>query len=322
MAKNNYDPVGTLSIGNVVTTSITLYKSNFKRYFQVSLRATGWLLAIVLVILVAGLIGGGLIAITNYWLVAIPVAIGWLVCTLYCSAKYATDRAVICRLAYQELIDAPETVAVATQKLLPRTWGFLRLTWLTSLYISLIAIVASIVLMIAVLIVAAIVIYGLKLTIENPLAFISITLAAVGAFLVLIAILIRCYAYWFVAELPLAVEQTRFSGGEASPTANASIARSQQLISSEVGRIILIVTIVFLMMIPINTLGNGPSFVGQLMISASTNLATQTIGGILMIGGLFLNLLSELFIMPFWQIIKAIIYYDLRNRREGGDLTI
>ena len=66
MAKNNYDPVGTLSIGNVVTTSITLYKSNFKRYFQVSLRATGWLLAIVLVILVAGLIGGGLYAVTNY----------------------------------------------------------------------------------------------------------------------------------------------------------------------------------------------------------------------------------------------------------------
>ena len=53
MAKNNYDPVGTLSIGNVVTTSITLYKSNFKRYFQVSLRATCWLLAILLVFLVA-----------------------------------------------------------------------------------------------------------------------------------------------------------------------------------------------------------------------------------------------------------------------------
>jgi hypothetical protein len=314
MAKNNYDPVGTLSIGNVVTTSITLYKSNFKRYFQVSLRATGWLLAILLVILVAGLIGGGLYAITNSWLVAIPVAIGWLVGTLYCSAKYATDRAVICRLAYQELIDAPETVAVATQKLLPRTWGFLRLGWLISLYISLIAIVAYIVSIIAVIIITAIVMYGLKLSIEDPAAIIIISLAVVGAIFVLIAILIRCYAYWFVAELPLAVEQTR--------SANASIARSQQLISTVVGRVILIVTIAFLMMIPINTLGNAPSLIGQAMITASKDLGTQTIGGILMIGGLFINLLSELFIMPFWQIIKAIVYYDLRNRREGGDLTI
>ena len=130
MAKNNYDPVGTLSIGNVVTTSITLYKSNFKRYFQVSLRATGWLLAILLVILVATLAGVGLYVATNSWLVLIPVVVGGIVGTLYCSAKYATDRAVICRLAYQELIDTPETVAVATQKLIPRTWAFLRLTWL------------------------------------------------------------------------------------------------------------------------------------------------------------------------------------------------
>jgi hypothetical protein len=314
MAKNNYDPVGTLSIGNVVTTSITLYKSNFKRYFQVSLRATGWLLAIVLVILIAGVIGGGLYAITTSWLVAIPATVGGLVGTLYCSAKYATDRAVICRLAYQELIDTPETVAVATQKLLPRTWGFLRLSLLISLYISLIAVVAYIVSIVAVIIIAAIVMYGLKLSIEDPVAIIGISLAVVGAVVLLIAILVRCYAYWFVAELPLAVEQTR--------SANASIARSQQLISTAVGRVILIVTIAFLMMIPINTLGNAPSLIGQAMVSASTDVATQSIGGILIIGGLLLNLIGELFIMPFWQIIKAIVYYDLRNRREGGDLTI
>ena len=314
MAKNNYDPVGTLSIGNVVTTSITLYKSNFKRYFQVSLRATGWLLAILLVILVAGLIGAGLYAVTKSWFVGIPVAIGWLVGTLYCSAKYATDRAVICRLAYQELIDAPETVAVATQQLIPRTWGFLRLSWLISLYISLVAIVAYIVLIIAVVIIAAIIMYGLKLSIEDPVAIVMISLAVVGAFLVLIAILIRFYAYWFVAELPLAVEQTR--------SANASIARSQKLISTAVGRVILIVTIAFLMLIPINTLGSGPSLIGQVMISASTDIATQTIGYVLILGGVLLNLISELFIMPFWQIIKAIVYYDLRNRREGSDLTI
>jgi hypothetical protein len=314
MAKNNYDPVGTLSIGNVVTTSITLYKSNFKRYFQVSLRATGWLLAILLVILIAGLIGVGLYAATNYWLVLIPVVVGGIFGTLYCSAKYATDRAVICRLAYQELIDAPETVTVATQKLIPQTWGFLRLTWLISLYFSLIVIVVYIVLIIAVVIVAAIVMYGLKLTAESPLAIIIISLAMIGAVLLVFGILIRYYAYWFIAELPLAVEQTK--------SANASIARSKQLISTAVGRVILIVTIAFLMMIPINTLGNGPSLIGQVMVSASTDLATQTIGGALILGGLLLNLLSELFIMPFWQIIKSIVYYDLRNRREGGDLTI
>ena len=315
MAKNNYDPVGTLSVGNVVTTSITLYKSNFKRYFQVSLRATGWLLAILLVIFVAALASGILYAITNSWLVSSPVAIiGGIVGTLYCSAKYATDRAVISRLAYQELIDAPETVAVATQKLIPQTWGFLRVTWLISLYLFLIAIVAYIISVIAVTMIGAIVIYGLGLTIESPFAIIIISLAVIGAVLLTFGILIRYYAYWFVAEIPLAVEQTK--------SANASIARSKQLISTAVGRVILIVTIAFLMMIPINTLGNAPSLIGQAMLTASTDPATQGIGGALMLGGLILNLISELFIMPFWQIIKSIVYYDLRNRREGGDLTI
>jgi hypothetical protein len=322
MAKNNFDPVGTLSIGNVVTTSTILYKSNFKSYFQVSLRATGWLLAIVLVIFGAALIGGILYGITNSWLVAIPVGIGWMIGTLYCSAKYATDRAVICRLAYQELIDVPETVAVATNQLNPRTWGFLRLSWLVSFYISLVAIIAGIVLTIAVLIITEVVMSGLKLPTENAFTSIIICLSVIGAFCLWMLVLVRCYAYWFVAELPLAVEQTRFSGGEAPPTANASIARSQQLISTAVGRVILIVTIAFLMTIPINTIGNSPSLIGQVMVSASTDLATQTIGGILIIGGVLLNLLSELFIMPFWQIIKAIVYYDLRNRREGGDLII
>lgn len=314
MAKNNYDPVGTLSTGNVITTSVTLYKSNFKRYFQVSLRATGWLFAMVLVILVAALVGAGLYAVTNSLLVAIPVFSGWLVGTLYCSAKYATDRAVICRLAYQELIDAPETVAVATQQLIPRTWGFLRLSWLISLYISLVMIVAYIVLIIAVVIFVAILQIGFRLSIDNPFVLLVFTGVLIAAFLGLMAILIRCYAYWFVAELPLAVEQNR--------SANAGIARSQQLVSSAVGRVVLIITIAFLMMIPINTIVSSPGLIGQVMFSASTDPATQAIGGILVLCGVLLNLVSELFIMPLWQIIKSIIYYDLRNRREGEDLTI
>ena len=314
MAKNNYDPVGTLSIGNVVTTSITLYKSNFKRYFQVSLRATGWVLAILLAMVIAGIVGAGLYAITSSPLVAIPVVIGWLVGTLYFSARYATDRAVICRLAYQELIDEPETVDAATKKLLPRIWGFLGLSLLISLYISLVAVVAYIILIIAVLLIMAIVTSVLKLEIESPFAIAIIVLAVIGAILLLFGILIRYYAYWFVAELPLAVEQNK--------SANASIGRSKQLISTAVGRVILIITIAFLMMIPINTLGSGPGLVGQVMVSASTDVATQAIGGALILGGVILNLISELFIMPFWQIIKSIIYYDLRNRREGGDLTI
>jgi MFS family permease len=312
MVKNNYDPVGTLSIGNVVTTATTLYKSNFKRYFQVSFRATGWVLALVGIAVVGSIIIGVIFGLTKSWLLPIPVGLGLVVGSLYFLAKYATDRAVICRLAYQELIDAPETVAVATQQLSPRAWGFLRMGWLLSFYLFLVATIAYILLAFSAGIVGAIGI-ALKLPIENPLVIVLLALAILGLFLLWIVIVIRYYAYWFIAELPLAIEQTR--------SANFSIGRSKQLSKTSTRRIALIITIAFLMTLPINAIGNLPGFIGQLM-TRSPDSSTQVTGGFLMFAGFLLNLIGELFVMPFWQTIKAIVYYDLRNRREGGDLII
>ena len=312
MVKNNYDPVGTLSIGNVVTTATTLYKSNFKRYFQVSLRATGWLLAIVGAAIVGTIIIGGILALTNSWLFTIPVGLGLVVVSCYFLAKYATDRAVVCRLAYQDLINEPESIAVATRQLIPNTWGFWRLSWLLSLYLFLVATIASILISILATIILGIGSY-LKLPIENPLVILLIALLIIGLTLLWIVIIVRYYAYWFVAELPLSIEQTR--------SANFSIGRSKQLSKGATRRIALITTITFLMILPINVVGSIPGFIGQVMLYIPDS-SSQAGGGLLVFIGFLLNLLGELFIMPFWQAIKAIIYYDLRNRREGGDLII
>jgi hypothetical protein len=318
MAKNNYDPVGTLSIGNVVTTGTILYKSNFKRYFQVSLRATGWLLAIGFLLVGLGIVGGILFGLTNSQLSLVPVGLGGVVATLYFVAKYATNRAVICRLAYQDLIDAPETVAVATQQLAPRTWGFLRLAGLVGFYLLLVALISYFILGILMVMVIAAATYGFGLSIDNPNPFflVCIGLFILGLILLWIVILIRYYAYWFIAELPLAIEQTR--------SANFSIDRSKQLSNTAARRVTLIITIAFLITLPINAIGNLPSFIGQIMtsVNVANNPSTQAMGGGLIFVGFFLNLLGELFVMPFWQTIKAIVYYDLRNRREGGDLII
>ena len=316
MAKNNSDLVGTLSIGNVITTGTTLYKSNFKRYFQVSLRATGRGIAIAIATVVAAVLGGILLGLTNQWLVTIPVILGWIGVTFYFLAQYATDRAVICRLAYQELIDAPETVQVATKHLQPRTWAFLRLSWLLALYLSLVAIISGIVLSIGCSAVVALLIYGLKLSADTFWVELSIVLLGIGLFIAWIVILIRYYAYWFVSELPLAIE--------SNISANSSLGRSKRLTTVAAGRVVLIITVAFLITIPINLLGSIPTFIGQLMSSPaiSTDSSAQTIGGLLILVGFVLSLLSELLVMPFWQVIKAIVYYDLRNRREGGDLII
>jgi hypothetical protein len=315
MAKNSFDPVGTLSIGNVVTTSTILYRSNFKRYLQVSLRATAWLFAIGIAAFAFVFIGALLFGLTQSWLVVIPVSLGWIGVTLYLIAKYATDRAVICRLAYQELIDAPETVADATRQLIPRTWAFLRLSLLLGLYMFLIGFGGYMALAIALGIIVGIFSVALQSNL-GPFGYIVIGILGIGLGILLIALVLRFYAYWFVAELPLAVEST-----STSSLASFGLRRSRQLSSTAVRPIILIITVAFLITIPLNTISSLPSLIGQAM-TISTTQSVVAMGSFLVFLGFILNIAIELFVMPFWQIIKAIVYFDLRNRREGGDLII
>jgi hypothetical protein len=301
MAKISSDPVGTLSIGNVVTTGTILYRSNLKRYLQVSLRATAWVVAIFASAIGLLFIGGVLFGITQSWLVTIPLGFVWFGLALYLSAKCSTDRAVICRLAYQELIEAPETVAVATRQLLPRTWAFLRLSLLLGIYMFLIAMAGYILLILALGLIVAMLIYVMKLSPNNSLA------------LLVVAFVIRFYASWFVAELPLAVE--------SNPSANFSIRRSRQLSNNVIRKLVLIITVAFLITLPLSTIGAIPSWIGQFM-SASTTESTKIAGGFVTIAGFFVSIAIELLVMPFWQTIKAIVYFDLRNRQEGNDLVI
>jgi hypothetical protein len=317
MWKSTPDPVGTLSAGNVITLSVILYKSNFKRYFQVSLRALAWIIALVASILGISILGGILFGITKSWLLNIPVGLAGIFVSLYFFAKYTTDRAIICRLAYQQLIDRPETLSIATKELLPRKWGFLRLTFLLGFYMFLVAFLSGFVLVSFL----GIIVYLLKFPADpayltNVPFLIFIFFLYVGIIFLWVSIVISYYARWFVSELSLAIEPTR--------SASFSLRRSRQLSNKVVRKLIAIVTIAFLVTLPIGIFGNVPTFVGQLMANKniSPDLTTQSIGKIVIFIGFAIGLLCDLFVMPFWQTIKAIIYYDLRNRQEGLDLTL
>jgi hypothetical protein len=314
MPKRTVDPVGTLTVGNAISASVTLYKSNFKRYFQVSLRATAWAVAMVLAVFVLTFIGGILYGVTNSVLVAVPLGVIGIGFALYCLARYSTDRAVIARLAYQELIDRPETISTATQALIPRSWGFLRLAWLLGLYIFLVVFIGYILLAIGIGACFGIII-GLNLT-SNPVAIGLAVLVTIGLFILFIFTIVRYYSHWFIAELPLAIE--------SSKSASFSLRRSKDLSLNMVRRIQAIIAIALLITLPISAIGNAPSLIGQFMATPalSPDTATQSMGNMLMLGGFFVGVASELIVAPFWQAIKAVIYYDLRNRREGSDLVI
>jgi len=128
-------------------------------------------------------------------------------------------------------------------------------------------------------------------------------------FMVATFISFRLVARWIVAEFPLAVE----SGFNPSK----SIKRSWELTKSSVNRIQAIITVAFLVTIPLEI---AALVITEFVQAAFVGIASSS--AIAFGVTVFFTLGVNVVIMPFWQAIKAVIYYDLRNRREGLDLQL
>ncbi|MGB3767189.1 MAG: hypothetical protein WA947_11580, partial [Phormidesmis sp.] len=84
--------LGPLNPGNVVSASIRLYRDRFKMYLTLSAKAYLWLI--------------------------VPIY-GW--------AKYCMYTGLMSRLAFQELMNQPETPREAYRQVSPKIWSFLGL---------------------------------------------------------------------------------------------------------------------------------------------------------------------------------------------------
>ncbi|MFB2933708.1 hypothetical protein ACE1B6_00360 [Aerosakkonemataceae cyanobacterium BLCC-F154] len=256
-----------LSVGNVVSAGLVMYRSNLKTYLKLSIFAYLWLM--------------------------IPIY-GW--------AKFCAIHGLIARLAFCELINKPETESVASEYIKPRLWSFLGVGLgvglrLVGIYILwYLAVLAVVILPLAIL--------------GTQAGIIVAVIAGIILFIAGIIAIIRFYSRWFVAEVPLAVEKNTTSGSQ-------SIDRSWDLTKDAVGRIQYIIVVAFLVTIPIQIItGYIPSFF-QIGTEPGTSLYA-----IIQLISFILSLLGGAIIMPFWQAVKAVIYYDLRSRREGLDLRL
>lgn len=226
----------------------------------------------------------------------------WLLLPIYGWAKFCAIHGLIGRLAFCELINKPETVNAAREYIKPRLWAFLSV----GLGVGLRLIGIYILWYLAIIAVVAV-----------PMAILGqqtgLLPGVIAGIIVLIAgiiLIIRFYSRWFVAELPLAVEENVRSGSQ-------SIDRSWDLTKDAVGRIQYIIVVAFLVTIPIQIVtGYIPSFFQIGTEPGSSAYVT------IQIISFFLSLLGGAIIMPFWQAVKAVIYYDLRSRREGLDLRL
>jgi membrane-anchored glycerophosphoryl diester phosphodiesterase (GDPDase) len=261
---------GPLSVGNVVSASLRIYRDHFKSYFGLAFVASLWLL--------------------------VPIY-GW--------AKYSAIAALISRLAFGEVRENPETVSDARREVNPRMWSFLGAGILTFLIFFGVSLVGGIA--IAILAGGA----GAIFRQNSPIVAVLLVVVAVIAFLI---IYIRIISRLLIVELPLAIEN--------NIGARSAIGRSWELTKGSVGRIQWIVFVGILVSLPI-------TFVGQILTASVQTVLTAVLGAespiFFLVYSLLIVLLSfgsGALVTPFWQAMKAIIYYDLRSRKEGLGLQM
>jgi Membrane domain of glycerophosphoryl diester phosphodiesterase len=270
-------PIQPLSLGNVVSAGLRLYRSHLKSYLQLSCLAYAWAL--------------------------IPIY-GW--------AKCAAILALISRLAFGELINQPESIPDAKRVVNSRMWQF----FVMGLLMFLITMGLTIAVMIPFGIVVGIITayaVGSAASTPNPTVILLISLLTLVFIPLLFIMLFWVQARFLVAELPLAIEE----GVDGSST----IGRSWNLTKGSVWRIVGIIFVSYLITLPIQL---PFSFLSQIIQISLASLAQNDASYALLsfVLSLIVSLIGAVLVVPFWQAIKAVIYYDLRSRREGLGLNL
>jgi len=226
----------------------------------------------------------------------------WALVPIYGWAKNAAIAGLISRLAFGELISQPESVKTARNQINPRLWSFFLISLRVGLFMSLVdlglLILSGIVAVILALILTPI--FGQGIAYILPIVLIG-GIVIVGA--------TWYYSRWVIADVPLAVEEG-INGGQ-------SIDRSWELTKASVVRIQGIVLVAFAVTLPILFLF---SYLPQIFLYRVER--GSTIYWIVYFISWITSLIGGTFVMPFWQSIKAVLYYDLRSRREGFGLQL
>lgn len=270
-------PIQPLSLGNVVSAGLRLYRSHLKQYLKLSFLAYAWFF--------------------------IPVY-GWAKCT--------SIIASISRLAFAELIDQPESVEAANRVVDERKWQFLLMTFLM-LLIG-IALGVAIIIPFAFLIglVTAITVNSSGVA-PNPFLILTLAVLIFLSIPLFVVILLWLQARLLVVEVPLAIED--------NVDGSSTISRSWELTKGNVWRIVAILFVGYLITLPIqlpfSLLSNISQRYFQPLIRRDVSYAFVSF-----LVSLTINLFSAALVVPFWQAIKAVIYYDLRSRREGFGLKL
>lgn len=270
-------PIQPLSVGNVASAGLRIYRDHFKLYFSLAIQALLWAL--------------------------IPIY-GW--------AKSCQIQAIISRQVYKELLKKPEPISTTRAHINQRFWSY----WAAQFFIGMIsfgAFLGSSILLGIIFFIPNLILEG----VSNQNSGVNLILLIIDVILRLIALIIYIwfYSHFFVAELPLAIENNMNSTN--------CIGRSWELTKGFVVRVQAIILLAGMITLPIVLITLLPVFL-LVQFLATSSSADAILASVFLIGflGIILGIVGATFMMPFWQAIKAVIYYDIRSRREGLGLQV
>ena len=268
-------PIQPLSLGNVVSAGMRLYRSHLKSYLKLAFNAYVWIF--------------------------VPVY-GW--------AKCGAILALISRLAFSELVEQPESVEQGRRIVNSRMWQF----FIMGLLMFGIGMGLIIPFSIFIGIVTAFFVGSIAAGVTaTPTIILAVSLLTLILIPVSLVAFLWVQARFFVVEVPLAIED--------NIDAISTIGRSWELTKGHAWRIVAIIIVTYLITIPIQIPLTILSTIIQVFL---VSLAQQNSNSTFLpqLVNLIIGLISAALVVPFWQSIKAVVYYDLRSRREGMGLKL
>ncbi len=316
--------MGPMTVGNIVSSGFKLYTSNFGRYILIALKSALWvfvpvLLALVFTVVFALVLGENPTAVLPLLGILIPA---WIVLMVFCWAQSLGESAGIARLAYQELSGTPEDDRTALRFTRSRKWSLLGANILRGLIFFAAYIVFVIVTMILLVIlgittgVGSEIFEGASSGAElNPAIGILIGLFFVVGLIAFLLFYAWLATRYLLIDPSLAVEP---SSGAAE-----ALGRSWKLTGGHVIHSILVAAVAFLVGIPVYIVINIISqIISTLLLTAGQLIDPNLLTGISVLLSYLVGIIGGIATTPFWQSILATLYFDLRNRKEGLDLTL
>ncbi|NEP86182.1 MAG: hypothetical protein F6K18_04745 [Okeania sp. SIO2C2] len=193
MSQNLITVTKLLSVGNIVSASIRIYRDNFKSYCGVAIRATLWFLLPFLAIIPIPLILVDDRANNSSFLLLIPV---WLLLFAFCTTKSIVNRAIIGKLVFGVLANKPETVRETRRTLAPKLWIFLWAFLGLFLIGILIGIGVAFVVFVFIAFVFAIISIFTNFPVDNDLTYLAVGITFWAIYLILFMTLLNRFIFF------------------------------------------------------------------------------------------------------------------------------